>query len=1047
MASILKCPNIKCGSIRTNLAPNRYPVKYPWAVGKTCLSCHCYWTICGDDCCKSLNRCKPLTTMADMKSHHRNHTSYKSDSVSNALSTDGKTMKGLPLNTFVQCHAFYNALENNEMDTKQTMKYLMLKAMHQNNTVTLQSSPISEETLAAFLWITHVAFALHESDRCILANLLQLFYSRVLQVEPDWNILPITMIGFKKHLLNTTNTNAFCSLLPKPSIEMDDQDVHAYIHIYEALNNILLLKGIVPAVQVSQKWLRVCQCPKFQTELQTAYAVLSHQTSMLRLFVGLIIWSDGWDPCQSGKMNRASQWTLTMTYVFFDMDKAAFVGICTFPISAGPGKKNHSNICQYVCDDINKMQQQCCSFAYFSQAHGQKCCVYPALLVFIQDQPERRSWCHLKYGNSSYHAVFGISCRFDALVKPPQACSDCICKIQTYLITEDWSSPVQCNCDKCHHWSLDDICKTGAYKTPVLVHESLQNAPHGHILNGPGRLSHDILKAVWNFAVQQYAIDESWTDTMFKTYCNTYCFYGDTYVQLKAQCNRIQLLHQAQNTGNTSMPHFTQAQQTKIIIDADKHPLKYQIPPPPAAWSFGGLEDHIETIMHLCMGIQKALFQFVFTWSSQYENGEHLITMLSYHLRQIKNLRLNNVPAQPYKTNKMGGYIATSFRVHMLLGPWMYRQINNDITAEAKEKEQAAAHIPQAKWNKKQNEAWLRTKGISFKKKITAKDAKRLVETHIKKQKYQSVEAISAEHHIDATEIKELIWVAYKMFATLFAYDLWAQEGHNRAQAHIMLFLSKYERVEKRMNPDETKPEWIGKYNFLSLLRCVDSFLTYGSPRNLHEGGFIGEGMVKVMRRSCPPFVNQHWGSLLLRNHSIRHSLECFDKELQVHGVNTKTTHKFCESGNIHLYTSLMEIRTVVDKSLPLSIAVYGYSNRFIFGVVIRKLGKWYLHLIKLGNANHIQDKFGFLYHQLIFNDNTPGIVLGDSEMSTHVMELPFYCFALLLPYIDNLRNHQKTQITNCLNIDTHLYNHRYAIVNVEWMMVNNKGKWSYPNW
>ena len=44
------------------------------------------------------------------------------------------------------------------------------------------------------------------------------------------------------------------------------------------------------------------------------------------------------------------------------------------------------------------------------------------------------------------------------------------------------------------------------------------------------------------------------------------------------------------------------------------------------------------------------------------------------------------------------------------------------------------------------------------------------------------------------------------MFATLFAYDLWAQEGHNRAQAHIMLFLSKYERVEKRLNPDANKP-------------------------------------------------------------------------------------------------------------------------------------------------------------------------------------------------------------------------------------------------
>jgi hypothetical protein len=50
-------------------------------------------------------------------------------------------------------------------------------------------------------------------------------------------------------------------------------------------------------------------------------------------------------------------------------------------------------------------------------------------------------------------------------------------------------------------------------------------------------------------------------------------------------------------------------------------PELYTPPLPPAMWSLGDTDDKVEGIMHLYMGVQKAVFKFIIRWASKSKKG------------------------------------------------------------------------------------------------------------------------------------------------------------------------------------------------------------------------------------------------------------------------------------------------------------------------------------------------------------------------------------------------------------------------------------------
>ena len=61
--------------------------------------------------------------------------------------------------------------------------------------------------------------------------------------------------------------------------------------------------------------------------------------------------------------------------------------------------------------------------------------------------------------------------------------------------------------------------------------------------------------------------------------------------------------------------------------------------------------------------------------------------------------------------------------------------------------------------------------------------------------------------------------------------------------------------VEKQVCKD-SKPVWLARFNFMSLLNLPETILEFGSPRNYFEGQYRGERFVqevKNVRKQCPP--------------------------------------------------------------------------------------------------------------------------------------------------------------------------------------------------
>jgi hypothetical protein len=73
-------------------------------------------------------------------------------------------------------------------------------------------------------------------------------------------------------------------------------------------------------------------------------------------------------------------------------------------------------------------------------------------------------------------------------------------------------------------------------------------------------------------------------------------------------------------------------------------------------WLILEIEDKMEGIMHLWMGVQKAVFIFIIRWALQYKKGNTLQKGLACNLRAVQDLKVSYYPCRPYKDNKFGGF-------------------------------------------------------------------------------------------------------------------------------------------------------------------------------------------------------------------------------------------------------------------------------------------------------------------------------------------------------------------------------------------------------
>jgi hypothetical protein len=908
---------------------------------------------------------------------------------------------------------------------------LVKQAAFQTTIVPVEMLPVPNIML--FLYLARLVMSSGLIQQHYLSKLLLILYPFADSSQKNWAPLPCTESGFRSCFLNVSNSNALVSILPIP-IPETLPDGHGYTPLRNILEHAFMMEKFDPVDTKDPKWHSLASSEKFQGFLRgTVNKGLASPSGLRQLSVGLLLWTDGWDPSTGCKSNRSPMHTGTVSLLIVDVESQSVVGVCTYPNMGGPGKIDHEPVFRRLLEDIESFESEGSNRRFPSRHFLSDVEVHVKVLFVVQDQPERRASSGLLGGGSIMHPMFGVSCDFQHLRLPFEACHHCVLAIEAYLAAKDWSHPpLTVNCEHCLGWSLERLTKTSyrsRFKLPGRPPAADDNRiilvpPGVGLFDGPGRLVSKLLKMAWNHCIHEFVHEHRWVEADVKLYFGILCINNATIDAFIETCRKYMYLKEMTNHPD----RFTADQIAQFEADFDVDPQSYVLPLPPAMWSLGDIDDKTEGIMHLSMGIQKAVFKFIILWATSHNRGAALQRRLADILRSIQELNVAYCPCRPYKDEKFGGFTAEGYRAMTLTSLYIYRCLL-EITLQPPPRRDTNPK-PQKEWTRQDNLNWMYVRGIDYSRKILLPESREMVRGYMLSDPVPEVIKALPEP-ISASQIRDLVWRMYNMFRAIFCTDLGGKEAKHRATASVMRFLSLMETLDAQQSPKRLKPIWIAKFNFLGLLRVCESFVPFQHVRNLYEGGEIGEGIVKKLRPFVAKGVHGRWATNLLLCHYRNCTLDGLIDALE----DNSQKKKGCllgvdvEASKFKRYSTVAEVTHLMENGCPLPCLLYGSEDKWRAGVIVVSQKRWYFREIVFErNGDCVVDDYGLTYHRVHLAEQEFCFGGGEGQVADTLGQdkLPFWGYALL--FADLIEDHDRF---------------RYAIVRTGWQHLDADNIWS----
>jgi hypothetical protein len=495
-----------------------------------------------------------------------------------------------------------------------------------------------------------------------LSQVISILYPYADHLEKQWAPLPCTVSGFRSCILNVSNSNSLVSILPIPHPEALP-DGHGYTLLRNIMEHALMLKKFKPQETKDPKWQSIASCQKFKAFMSR---VSNHHrvSSIRKLAMGLLVWTDGWDKSTGCKSNCSPMHTGTVTLRFVNIQSKSVVGIATYPNMGGPDKIDHGPVFQQFKEVIFEFEADDDNRVFACRHFSSDVEIHTKVIFIIQDQPERRQASCLLGGNSILHPLFGVSCDNSELAVPFSTCQKCIDDLEQYVSAKDWSRPpMSKHCSRCIGWSLRKFMKV-KYETSYPAPSDFKEAtPGASLFIGPGRLTSEMLIDSWNHCIDMFAVKYKWLECDVKKYLHQLCINNASIALFLNTCR----CHVYMNNICDNAEDYSDDEVASSIQGALENPDDYSLPKPPAMWKIREVEDKTEGIMHLSMGVQKAIFKFIIKWASQHKKGSTLQRRLAKNLRAVQDLKLSYCPCRPYKDDKFGGSTAETYRSMTML--------------------------------------------------------------------------------------------------------------------------------------------------------------------------------------------------------------------------------------------------------------------------------------------------------------------------------------------------------------------------------------------
>ena len=679
----------------------------------------------------------------------------------------------------------------------------------------------------------------------------------------------------------------------------------------------------------------------------------------------LFFWSEDFDPNRSIKSNRQSVWIKTCTIKCMSYDGEVIEN--TYPISVSKKECDHEEVQKEVQEEIKELSSGKFILIY-SRSHNCPVYVHADVFCYKMDQPERRSNLKLLAGNSNLHGRYGFLQDIKNKVGVIRSCIKCresiMNEIENDKIDENgWRSN---KCSVCTNWMYD-------YESELLDYdiECDTEGLEGEMRNGKmkcRKISLDKMQSALEYAKNRL-VHHGWNSTKCTDFLNQHGFHTAVIKELLKKLCKLKAFGEAE-IGKDSNPELW----GEMLEALKGNPEDFDPMKRPSIWyESEDLDLYPDIPMHLLfLGIVKTVIKEIVTWLKSRYHHTIFCDMVRGILDEIKQLNLSWCKVLAFSEDNFGGWVSENYLGLCRISEWFYTMLEY-----LPEKELYSDPITDySKWNMKQNQAWLRARGLKTK----GKKAKELQE--IVKGYYDSndIPEIIINKVCDTNAVLKMIHAMNRMITCCMR----ANNDDKQVEylhAIIRYFLILYDDFNSSLTTSKN-PGWVTAYNFLSLLNIPDTVYRYGSMRVLWEGGDDGEGFLRSVKNELKCGLLRQWQVWLMNNLLEE---KTFDKLLPNEDINSSRS-QLCE---FKIYACRNKIFEQYKKCKPISGFIMDENHNKVY-IAYREKRKIVGIKIAMKQSNRIK-RNNLEYSKIIFTNKTIEITDKMDDVRMGVLLLPMF--------------------------------------------------------
>ena len=982
----------------------------PWVMTLKCKNdiSHGTWSTCLQCDCSSRVRYNNRKSLQRHKYRHHRKKKEEIINVNNDLGSpsfpyETNFMDEIPrcLEPEVTFDCFSNSSSReyfrSEYTTDTGWKSLVSKAFFQN---TAPATSISDDDAQLVTYFVRLAMVMSREERDIFSRFLLILSDRQRVVCSNRFTIQLVHCAEDIRKIVFKGANSILENIPIPQPTLIGE--YSYVSLHDIVADFLghgyPYDEIPETSEVINEVTTLSSSKVVSRVKERAMRREKGGRDMPLVILYLVEWSDSFEP-NVIKDNRGSVWIKTVT---ISPKHIGGVGSKhnTYPLCLGPAKVGDRTLVnQKFRDELSSFKEGPLKEFYCGR-RKKVCQVHLELVACIQDQPERRGENCIALGNSTFSSRWGYAIDSKSVISRMVPCPTCNNIILSKRI--DLESKLD-DCTECISWNYDDCNLRQQKMLKVdrdLCHpypDKIGDKPISDIF--PRKLTFQQLDQAVTTS-HNHMVDGKWTKSETQSYLKS---YGINTSAIEAITECAQNCHAIKNldgsNDNDQMVLLAHQRQR------EQFPSQYKICKPPTSWR-RGLEmwQHVEAIMHLVFhGIQKTNQQRVELWCARKGNQTAFRTFACTILDQVQSLNLEWCKCCPYKGNKFGGWVGENYLAMARLSPWFYSMLDKFDIVQPYDGDPTS---DPSKWTKKQNSAWLRARGLHFSSKDNAASLKLKVKDYME---LETIPPILEPPTVDGKEVQQFLYSATEMIALIMTRRV-TRIYLEKLRWSIRVFLSHFHKIDSTIRDHNNKsPSWVTSYNYLCLLNLPKMAEEFGPLRNLWEGGYIGEGFLRLVK----PRINQgHFG--MRKNWEINlHRSILNEKFLSWKGAQSNIRP---QKPQVRKYTHRYDLRESVVSDLRMQMVLsccYLRGGTFCF---------------LLGNGEGIPFTVGELVSTInslhyfnIILELESDIIIQEKDVDSHCLLLP----GLTPRGMPNVAAGETTG---------------YTIIDSEWRKINERG-------